>query len=116
MAFGSTFKNDLALLIYQGTTISNVAINATSSPDTNYYVSLHTATPVAGDQTTNEISYTGMARQGVARSSGGWSITAGVITPVAEIVFPTSSSGTPTATHFSTGRLSSGAGKLIDVG
>lgn len=39
------------------------------------YVSLHTADPgVAGDQSTNEATYTSYARVAVARTTGGWTI------------------------------------------
>ena len=52
-AKGSTFDNDLLKLIFNGTTIANIADNAVSSPLTNLYVSLHTATPAAGGSQTN---------------------------------------------------------------
>lgn len=104
-------------LLYQAVAIANVADNATSSPITNVYYNLHTDTPGAGGtQSTNQISYTGYARQAVARTAGGHSVSSGVCNPVANILFPQSSSGTPTATHFSTGTDSSGAGNLWHYG
>ena len=67
----ATFENDILKLIFNGTAITNVADNAATSPLANLYVSLHTADPTdAGNQTSNEISYTGYARVAVARNSG----------------------------------------------
>lgn len=117
MGKSTTFSNDLLKLIYNATAIASLADNAASSPLTNIYVALHTADPGAGGtQSTNEVSYTGYARQAVARTTGGWTVTSNSCSPVANIVFPQSSSGTPTATHFSTGVASSGATKIHHSG
>ena len=71
MSKGNTFENDILKLIFNATAIANIADNAASSPLTNLYASLHTADPgEAGDQTTNETSYTSYARVAVARTSG----------------------------------------------
>lgn len=118
MSKGNTFENDWLKLIFNATAIANIADNAASSPLTNLYVSLHTSDPgEAGDQTTNEISYTGYARVAVARTSGGWTVTANSVSPVANIDFTISSGGTGgTVTHFAVGTASSGAGKLLYSG
>jgi hypothetical protein len=86
---------------------------------TNLYVGLHTATPAAtGDQTTNEISYTGYARATVARTTGGWTASSAQSTsPVATIAFGAMTAGTGgTATHFTVGTGASGTGKIICFG
>lgn len=118
MSKGNTFENDWLKLIFNATAIANIADNAATSPLTNLYVSLHTADPgEAGDQTTNEISYTGYARVAVARTSGGWTVTANSVSPVANIDFTISSGGTGgTVTHFAVGTASSGAGKVLYSG
>lgn len=117
MSKGNTFENDLLKLIFNGTAIANMADNAASSPLTNLYVALHTADPgEAGDQTTNEISYTGYARVAVARTTGGWTVTNNSVSPVATIAFPACTGGSGTATHFSVGIASSGAGKVLYSG
>lgn len=117
MSKGNTFENDLLKLIFQATAIANIADNAASSPLTNLYAALHTADPgETGDQTTSEITYTSYARVAVARTSGGWDITAAVVTPHANISFPAGTGGSGTATHFSIGTASSGAGKLLYSG
>src|SRR3954462_12337458 len=114
MSKGNTFENDLLKLIFNATTIANIAIDATSSPLTNLYVSLHTADPgEAGDQTTSETSYTSYARVAVARTTGGWTVTANSVSPVASIDFPACTGSTATITHWAVGTASSSAGKLL---
>ena len=118
MSKGNTFENDLLKLIFNATAIANIADNAATSPLTNLYVSLHTADPgEAGDQTTSEISYTGYARIAVARTSGGWTITANSVSPNANIEFGAMTGGAGgTVTHVGIGTASSGAGKLLYSG
>src|SRR3954466_1137834 len=108
-ARGSTFLNDLLKLIFQATAIANIADNAASSPLTNLYVSLHTASPGAGgSQTTNECAYGDYARQAVARTSGGFTVSGATVHPVADVVFPTAISGSETATYVGIGTAISG--------
>ena len=117
MSLGNTFENDLAKLIFQATAIANIADNASASPLTNLYLSLHTSDPgEAGDQTTNETSYTSYARVAVARSGAGWVVTNNVVTPASNVDFPAATGGTATITHFGVGTASSGAGKLLMSG
>ncbi len=114
---GNTYENDLLLLLFNATTIANVAINATSSPLTNLAVALHTADPgETGDQTTNEITYTSYARVSVARTSGGWTVTNNSVSPVAAITFPAGTNTSGTATHFSIGATGGGATKIFYYG
>ena len=114
MSKGDSFENDWLKLIFQATAIANIADNAASSPLTNLYAALHTADPgEAGSQTTNEATYTGYARQAVARTSGGFTVTGNVVTLVADVDFPNCTAGPQTATHFSIGTASSGAGKIL---
>jgi hypothetical protein len=114
---GNTFENDLLKLIFNATTINDLAENDTTSPATNLYVSLHTADPgEAGDQTTNETAYGSYARIAVARTSGGWTVSGNGVENAAAITFPQCSSGSATITHFAVGTNSSGAGKLLYSG
>jgi hypothetical protein len=120
MSKGDTFENDLLKLIFNATAIANMADNAASSPLTNLYVSLHTADPgEAGDQTTSECNYTGYARQAVARTSGGFTVTANSVSPAANVSFPAPTNATnlsQTATYFAIGTSVSGAGKVLYSG
>ena len=104
-------------LILTAVAYANIADNAASSPLTNLYISAHTADPGAsGTAVTSETSYTSYARQAVARTTGGFSVTSGVATFVANVVWPVSTSGTPTLTHFGVVSSSSGAGALYFMG
>lgn len=118
MSKGDTFENDLLKLIFNATAIANLADNAGTSPLTSLYVALHTADPgESGGQSTNEISYTGYARVALVRTSSGWTVSGNSVSPLANIDFGAMTAGTGgTATHFSIGSASSGAGKILYSG
>ena len=80
----------------------------------SFYIGLHSGDPgEAGDQTTSEVAYTSYARVAVARSAGGWTRTVSTIANTALVQFPQCTGSTATATHFSIGTASSGAGVLL---
>ena len=117
MSKGNTFENDWLKLIFNGTPIANIADNAASGPLTDLYVSLHTLDPgEAGSQTTNECTYTGYARQPVPRTTGGWTVTANSVSPVAAITFGAATAGSETAQYMGIGTVLSGTGKLLYSG
>lgn len=118
MSKSNTFENDLLKLIFNGSGIANLADNAASSPLTNLYASLHTADPgEAGDQSTNEISYTGYARVAIARTAGGFTVSGSSVTLTAPVDFPEMTGGAGgTVTHFAIGTASSGTGKILYSG
>lgn len=117
MAAKSPFlDNSLLALIYNATATATLWQNNASSPITNIFVALHTADPSAGNQSTNEVTYTGYARVSVARTTGGWVVTAASVSPAATITFPTGTGGSGTATFFSTGVASSGATNILHYG
>ena len=117
MSKGDTFENDWLKLIFNATAIANIADNAATAPLTNIFVSLHTADPgEAGLQTTSEATYTGYARVSVARTTGGWTVTANSVSPVATISFPVCTGGSNTITHWAVGTATSGTGKLLYSG
>lgn len=75
------------------------------------YISLQIADPgETGDQTTSEAAYTSYARQAVARSTAGWTVTTGTLDNDAAITFPEATGGSETETHFGVGSAVSGAG------
>lgn len=117
MSKGNTFENDLLRLIFNGTAIADIAENDATGPLTQLFVALHSADPgEAGDQSTSEVAYTSYARVGVARTVGGWTVTANSVSPVANIDFPAATGGAATATHASIGTAASGAGKILYKG
>lgn len=115
MSATNSFEASVLGLIFTASAIANIADNAGSSPATNLYISLHTASPgEAGDQTTNETAYTGYARVAVARTTGGWTVTNGSCVNDAEIAFSICTAAPGSAiTHVGVGLSSSGAGTLL---
>ncbi len=105
MSKGNTFENDLVALIFNATSIADLAENDASSPATTLTVALHTADPgEGGTQSTNEIAYTGYSRVAVNRNSGGWTVANGQAVPAANITFGEMTGGAGgTVTHFSVG-------------
>jgi hypothetical protein len=117
MAFGSaTARQGICALIFNATTWAGWADNTASSPNTNVYSTLHTADPTSGNQTTSEASYTGATRVAVARTSGGWTCSAGVATNVAAVVHGACSSGSNTISHVSLGKAASSTGEVVTAG
>ncbi len=120
MSKSDSWESDLLKLLFQATAVANIADNAATSPLTNLFVSLHTSDPgETGTQTTNETSYTNYARQSVARTSGGWTLSGTAPTQIANaatISFPQCGVTGATITHFGIGTLVSGAGKLLYSG
>jgi len=111
-AFTDWMESAILALLFNATAIANIADNAASSPITNWYVALHTASAgeAGSDQSTNEASYGSYARVAVARTSGGFTIASGVLTFVSNVVFPTPTSGAGASlTHASIGIAASGA-------
>lgn len=104
MSKSDTFENDLLKLIFNATAIANFADNAASNPQAALFVALHTGDPgEAGTQNTSEATYTSYTRVGVARTSGGFTVTASSVSPVAAITFPACTGSTSTCTFFSIG-------------
>jgi hypothetical protein len=117
MSKSDTFENDWLKLVFNATAIANIADNAATAPLTNLFVAAHTADPgEAGTQATSEATYTSYARVSVARTSGGWTVTANSVSPAATISFPACTGGTNTLTHFSVGAATSGASKILYSG
>jgi hypothetical protein len=116
----NSWENGLLELLFKNTNFANVG-DATglrgASAAGNLYISLHTADPgEAGDQTTNETSYTSYARVAVVRSGSGWTVSGNNVTNAALITFPKCTGGSATITHFGIGTASSGAGVLLYKG
>jgi hypothetical protein len=117
MSKSNTFENDLLALIFNATAIADIAENDTTGPLTQLFVALHTADPgEAGVQNTSEVAYTGYARVGVNRNSGGWTVTGSSVSPTADVTFGACTAGTATATHASVGVASTGATKILYKG
>lgn len=120
MSKSNDFENGLLLLLFNNTDFAGVG-DATglqgSTTAGSLYVGLHTADPgEAGDQTTNEATYTGYARVAVARSGAGWTVATNTVTNAAAIEFGACTAGSETISYISVGTDSTGAGTLIYSG
>lgn len=120
MSKSNAFEQSLLELLFNNSNIANVG-DATglrgSSTAGSLYLALHTSDPgEAGSQTTNECTYTSYARQAVARSVAGFTISGNIASLAANVDFPEATGGSETATHFSIGTSSSGAGTVLYKG
>lgn len=95
------WEKALLSLVFHGKSVPGVARGNTS--DGFLYVSLHTADPQAGDQSTNEIDYIGYERVAVRRDPTGWSIRGNSVSPVEDVEFPIGKGGSGTATFIGVG-------------
>lgn len=118
MPKSTSTSNNILALIFNATTWNNIAENDTTSPNTNLYLSLHTADPgVGGTQTTNETAYTNYARVAVVRTTSGWEVPASGETSNAALVqFAQCGVTGATVTHVAIGTASSGAGLVLYAG
>ena len=118
MPKSTSASNSILALIFNATTWNNIAENDSTSPNTDLYLSLHTADPgVGGSQETNETSYTNYARIAVARTTGGWDAPSGGATANAALVqFAQCGASGATLTHVAIGTASSGAGLVLYAG
>jgi hypothetical protein len=111
----TTFANKLLLTLFQNAALAKVGDASGIQPSGttgSWYLSLHTADPSGGDQTTSESGYTGYARLAVARTSGGWTVSSNQLTNAATAAFNACTGGASTITHFGIGTDISGAGLL----
>jgi hypothetical protein len=105
---------DLYFLNTNAANIGDATGLRSSTAAGSFYLALHTADPgEAGTQVTSEIAYTSYARVAVARSGAGWTRSVSTISNAALVQFPQCTGGSGTATHFSIGTASSGAGSIV---
>lgn len=121
MSKSNTFENDLLLLLFNNTAIANIGDAGGilgSAAAGSLYLSLHTADPgETGTAVTSETAYTGYARQALARSGSGFTVTGNSVSPAANVDFPECTALPGAAiTHFGVVNTSSGAGKLLYSG
>ena len=80
------------------------------------FAALHTADPTsAGNQSTNEVAYTGYARVGIIATSAGFTVTTNSVSNAALVQFPICTGGTSTATFFSFGLLNTGGTSAAEI-
>lgn len=116
MSKGNTAENDVINLIFNATLASHLG-TLSGTGNANLYISLHTGDPgEGGNQQTSECAFGSYARQAVARSGAGWTVSGNAAENAATISFPECSSGSETVTHVAIGTLSSGTGQIVYSG
>lgn len=121
MSKSNDWENGLLLLLFNNTACTLIGDASGLQPSGtagSLYISLHTADPgEAGSQNTSETSYTNYARQAVARSGSGWTVSGNTVSNAALVQFPTCGASGATLTYFGVGCSSgTGAGKLLYSG
>lgn len=121
MSKSNTFENELLLHLFNNSTIANIgdAIGVRGSTAAGVlHLSLHTADPgEAGTAATNEIAYTGYARQAVPRSAAGFIVNGNAVTLANNVDYPEMTAGAGgTVTFFSVVKEVSGASVILYSG
>lgn len=120
MPLANASETDLLKLIFTNVAWANVGNAGGLQPSGvagSLFVALHTASPgEAGDQTTNEATYTNYARVAVARSAGGWTVSGDSVSNTALISFPACGVTGNTIVFWSIGLVTSGASEIVDYG
>jgi len=112
MSKGTTTQNDFIKVVF---------LNAGNDPawrsNANVYISLHTADPSAGDQTTNEANYTNYTRVAVLKTAVGWTIAGNQASNAGQIQFPQCGVAGNVITHVAIGSVTGpGAGQIFYAG
>ena len=118
MPKSTSICNSILALLLNATPWANIADNAASSPMTNTYMGLHTASLTgAATQSTSETAYTNYARVAVPRTTGGWTApSSGQSSNVAAIDFASCGVTGATITTATLGKDASGAGIVFYYG
>ena len=119
MPKATSICNSIVNLMYRATAWANVADNASASPLTSVYLSLHTAnlTAATGSQSENETAYTNYIRKITTRSGTDWTAGSGGSTSNATLQqFPACGVTGSTVSHTATGISSSGVGAVWHYG
>ena len=120
MSMSNAAETALLSLLFNNSAWANLGDASGLQPSAtagSLFVALHSSDPgEAGNQSTNEISYTGYARVAVARNSGGWTVSGNTVSNTALVQFGQCTAGTATATHFSVGVASSSTGQILCSG
>ena len=116
MSMSNTSETALLNLLFKNIAWANVGDASGLQPSAvpgSFYIRLHSADPgEAGDQTTNEIAYTGYAGVAVARGAG-FAVSGDTVSNAATVQFGECTAGSATVTHFSVGTAASGSGSII---
>lgn len=99
----NSFETDILELLFNNTALANIGDASGLQPSTSagsLYVSLYVGDPTDTGASGTEASYTGYAREAVARSSAGWTISGDNCSNTGAITFGACTAGSDTVTHF----------------
>lgn len=102
MSKSNSFANDVQALIFNNTAIANIGDTSGLQPSAtegSLYISLTTTVPTSATPGT-EATYTGYARQAVARNSGGFTVAGVNVSNAAVVQFPEATAGSETIQGF----------------
>lgn len=120
MSMSNASETNLLELLFLNTAWPNIGDASGLQPSAtagSFYVALHSSDPAdAGNQATNEISYTGYARVAVARSGAGFTVSGDQVSNAATVQFGECTAGSASATHFSVGVASTSTGDILYSG
>ena len=116
MSMSNVSETALLNLLFKNQAWANVGDASGLQPSAapgSFFIALHTADPgETGDQSTTEVAYTGYARVGVTRGAG-FTVVGDQVSNTSTVQFGECTAGSSTATHFSVGTASTGAGTII---
>ncbi len=119
MSLTNTHEEDLLQHYFTNANHANIG-DATglvaSTTAGSLYVSLHTADPGEGGSDVNEVSGGSYAREGVARSGAGWTVSGSNCSNAAAITFTQATANWGTITHFGIHYDLAGASSMIAYG
>jgi hypothetical protein len=116
MSMSNVSETALLNLLFKNTAWANVGDAGGLQPSAaagSFHIALHTTDPgEAGDQTTNEIAYTGYGRVAVARGAG-FTVAGDAVSNAATVQFGECTAGSASVGWFSVGTSPTGAGSII---
>jgi hypothetical protein len=116
MSMSNTSETALLNLLFKNQAWASVGDGSGLQPSAtagSFFIALHSADPgETGDQSTSEIAYTGYARVGVTRGAG-FTVAGDQVSNTSTVQLGECTAGSATATHFSVGTASTGAGTII---
>ncbi len=119
MTLSNEAETDLLELLFKNLAWPNIGDASGLQPSAtpgSFYISLHSSDPgEGGDQSTNEVSYTGYGRVAVTRGAG-FTVSGSNCCNASAVTFGQCTGGTDTANYFGIGTDASGAGHLVASG
>lgn len=116
MTLTDAAETDILELIFNAVAWLDIAQNH-ATPATVFYISLHTSSPGdAGNQATNETSYSNYVRISMLRTTADWTVAGNNASNANIEAFAQCGATGATLTHFGIGTDLSGAGNLIAWG